>query len=117
MLYICEVLWQLEGVPYEEEKEMIEIQYAKTSSIKVELMRVYTRGKSKYALIKCSLLINKIPIAETTRTLEAGDTLEFSNHQAVMNQISYDGFDPLFENIERVKIQLLPSGKESKRDD
>jgi len=90
---------------------MIEIQYAKSSSLKIELIRFFNKGKSQLALVKCSLLINGIPIAETTKALEAGSTLEFSNHQAVMNQISYEGLEPLLENIEKVKGLLLPTGE------
>jgi hypothetical protein len=88
--------------------ERLEIQYAKKTTLKVELLGLYKSEKGAYANIKCSMLVNDIPIAETTRALEVDDTLEFSNHQAIANSLSYEGLTPLIENIEMVKKMLSP---------
>ena len=89
-----------------------EIQYGKRTKLKLELLNFFQSSDGEYAQVQCSLIVNDITIAASTRAMGRGDILEFSYDQVVASVMTYGGLEPQLENIELLRSRLLPKGGE-----
>jgi hypothetical protein len=89
----------------------LEVQYSKTTTLKLELVGMTKSDDKWYADVECSLLVDGIVIAQSRRTLGVGDKIDFAYDQAVISFLSFAGLDPMIENLKIVERKLLPRGE------
>ena len=115
---VCFPIWNdSNGLTFESGimDKKLEIQYAKKTTLKMEICGVHREAGKDYVRVRATLEINKIPIAESFKVLNVGDSIEFSHDQGILSYFSYGGLTPLVDNVRKVINQLLPRGDEDGR--